>query len=536
MVNQSKFAGMWRKNKWLVAGLSVLLVLAGGVFYLASGKVRQAAEQSLLKSANEWVNGKIMVGGIDLSILGTVDIKQLQVLDQSGQLLAHCDRVRVRYDWSDLFKGRLGLEMVTGIWVDKPEVWLAYQAGQLNVARIFHDRGDAISDFSKIVKIRNGTIHLETPLFTKKVEQLQGTIEGRGRGVLVIAATGKVDQTEVKLGGQWGNSTATSISVTANGLDLVKLGLTKQDDPIQLTSGTLDEVIVHFGKDQSGVLTMRNMNGRLAGVATLGEVVITHGSAGFSKEGDTFVFSDIQALYRQQAINGTGRVVNLTENEKQLDFVVRMPNGDPKAVLPGLETGGRVIAAATITGLALSPVVAGEFSLGSLQFGDLAISNINGAFAYKGKVLQLLHSRGMAADGTISANGVIDPEKASYHLAISGNGITSTKLTKKDVSGPLSFNGTAVADATGTVSKGTFSVYNGQTYGITFRTLSGNFIKQGTAETEVSNLVLQTDYGTFYPEQINQDIMARLKERNLPTTKEALKKAGTELLLQQLLR
>jgi hypothetical protein len=142
--------------------------------------------------------------------------------------------------------------------------------------------------------------------------------------------------------------------------------------------------------------------------------------------------------------------------------------------------------------------------------------------------------------GSVSANGVIYPDSQKYNLRILGSGLQSSQLTTKDVSGPLSFSGTAVGDSELAVTQGSFNINNGKAYGLSFQTLTGNFVKRGSAETEISNITIKTALGTFYPEQLNQDIMNGLNkaiaERNIPTSMDEIKKVGTEKLIEHFFR
>jgi hypothetical protein len=123
--------------KWSRRQIGLLIVavvfLAGTVlFQFAADKVKKSAEQSLLVQANEAVHGQIKVDSIDLSILGYVVAKKVQVLDTAGKPLAKIDRLQLRYNWTDLLKGQLGPQLIKDVTVDKPELWVAYHQTGLN--------------------------------------------------------------------------------------------------------------------------------------------------------------------------------------------------------------------------------------------------------------------------------------------------------------------------------------------------------------------------------------------------------------------
>ncbi len=526
----------WDKKKTGILILAVLLLIATILFQLASGKVRQAAEQSLLQQANEAINGQILVGDIHLSILGYVEAKEVQVLDKAGKPLAQIDRVHIRYNWSDLLKGQLGPQLITGVTVQKPELWVTYRQDQLSWDGLLKATPKEQTRFAGSVKIQNGTLHLDTDFFTNTVGELAGILDFHQEDQIGISATGKVDQAALKLDGQWASQGVSEITVAAAGMELAKLGLTAADDPIQLTDGRLDQLTIKIGNQvPAGPILLQTLSGNFSGVNTTGALVLTQGSAQFEKQGDAIWFTNGQALYKGQSIAAAGQVLSTPSGEKTLDFDVQMPAGDPSALLPSLQAGGYLAAQGKVTGSVLAPLFSGSFTLGSLQFGNMMVDGISGTFSYAQQTLKLLTAKGSTIGGSVMASGTIYPDTEQYHLSIAGSGLDSSRLTEKDVKGPLSMTGTAAGSGTDALVQGSFTIANGSAYGISFRTLTGDFIKRGSAEAEVSNLAMKTDFGVFYPEQLSQSMLEKLQERNLPTTKAEVKEKVTEKLTEKVM-
>jgi hypothetical protein len=527
----------WSKKKIGFLIFAVVFLAGTILFQFAAGKVKAAAEQSLLASANEAVNGQVLVGGIDLSILGSVEAKEVQVLDTSGKPLASIKRVHISYNWSDLIKGQVGPQLIKAVTVEKPEFWVAYHQDHLNWDGLLKTKTNEQSNLSWLVKIEDGKLHLETDFFDKTVEQLTGEVDFRQDNQVGLAATGKVDQAALRMNGQWGTPDIAEITLSAEQLDLATLGLTAADDPIQLAGGSLDELTVKIGKDATaGTMLLKTLAGRFSGVTTTGALVLTQGSAHFEKQSDAIRFFEGQALYQGQAITAAGQVLTASSGDKLLDFDIQMPAGDPAVLLSGLQAGGVLAAQGKVTGSALSPVLSGNFTLGSLQFGNIIINGINGTFSYAQQLLKLLTAQGTTLGGSVTASGKISPDTQQFTLSLAGSGLDTSQLTEKDVKGPLALTGTATGSAAAATVQGNFTIDNGTAYGLSFRTLTGNFIKQGTAEAEISNLAIYTDFGVFYPEQLNQGLMEKLRERNLPATRAEIKEKVTEKIFEKIFR
>lgn len=527
----------WSKKKIGLLIFAAIFLIGTILFQFVAGQVRQAAEQSLLARANEAVNGQIVVGDIDLSLLGYVEAKEVQVLDTAGNPLARIKRVHISYNWNDLIKGQLGPQLIKRVTVEDPELWIVYHQDHLNWDGLLKTKAEDQPGFAGLVKIEGGTLNLETDFFNKTVGQLTGEADFRQENQVGLSATGKVDQAALTMNGQWGTQGASEFTLSSTGMDLAALGLTTADDPIQLTSGLLDELTVKIGKDDpSGPMLLKALTGRFSGVNTTGDLVLTQGSAEFEKQGDALQFTNGQALYKGQAITAAGQVLTSPSGEKTLNFAVQMPAGDPAVLLPALQSGGALAAEGTITGSVLSPVLSGTFTLDSLQFGNMIISGINGSFSYAQQTLKLLTAKGATIGGSVVASGTVYPDAQQYDLSVSGSGLDSSQLTEKDVKGPLSFAGTATGTAEAALLQGSFTIHSGSAYGISFQTLTGNFIKQGSAEAEISDLVVKTDLGVFYPEQLSQSVMEKLHERNLPTTRTEIKEKVTQKVIEKLLR
>lgn len=530
----------WSKKKIAAVVLTVTVLLCASLFEFAATKVREAAGQAILTRANDAVNGSVTAGEIDLSILGAVEVKQAKVFDTFGKPLAASDRVLISYNWSDLLHGQLGPQLIKGVTIEKPELWVEYSPEKLNWDNLFKPQAANAERFSGVVTFKDAQLHLQTPLFTKIISQLSGAIDLSQNDPWQLSADGKLDQAPVSLSGQWGAQEASLVTLSGKNIDLVSLGLTEAEDPIQVTKGRLDEVTAQIAKNKTGVTLLKTLAGRFSGVDTSGAAVLTQGSARFEKQGDTIQIMDGQALYKGQTVTAAGQVMMPSNGEKTMNFAVQMPAGDPAAVLSGLTATGPLAVQGTLAGSVISPALNGDFSLPSLQFGDMTVSGVDGSFSYVGQTMTLLSATGSMAGGSVSASGELYPDSGQFSLGISGSGLDSSRLTPKDVQGPMGLSGAAVGDASGAVAQGNFVIAGGKAYGISFRTLTGDFVKRGSAEAEISNMAIQTEFGTFYPDKLSKDVMEQLQEHNLPVTREALedevKQQITNKLLKQIFR
>jgi hypothetical protein len=265
-----------------------------------------------------------------------------------------------------------------------------------------------------------------------------------------------------------------------------------------------------------------------------GKMDVQEGQGTFTSDETMLTFQDLQLLIAGQPAQGQGNV-SWNAGQGILDFSLALPDADPAAFMSGLTAVRPLALQVKINGPVSQPNIGGSFSLPQITFTDMTVANVVGNFHYLGNKVLLQQVQGTAYQGNLAANGSVVTDDQSYELDVSGQGLNSSRLTDKDVQGPLAFNGHVSGKGETAVTKGNFTIYDGKTYGIAFQKMTGLFVKSGSTN-DISGLAIQTNYGTIYPEQLSQEAMERLKEENVPVTKGELKQVVTNKLLEKILR
>ena len=84
MSEQTSADVRWNKKKIAAAVVMSVMILAGSLYGFAAAKVREAAGAAILAHANDAVNGSVTVGGIDLSVVGAVEINRRKYWTSAG--------------------------------------------------------------------------------------------------------------------------------------------------------------------------------------------------------------------------------------------------------------------------------------------------------------------------------------------------------------------------------------------------------------------------------------------------------------------
>ncbi len=400
-----------------VAVLAVLLI-GWNVF---SAKAGRSLQQSLIAKAGSQLNGNLQAGDIDVSILGWVKVRDVQVNDTTGAVVLKAPLFKFKWQFSDLWNGSLGVQSVNEVEVEQAEVWLQEKKDYWNIQRIIPDN-QSETKFRGRVKLLDAKIHVKSATTSKTLDKVNGSINFSNYPDFLVDFQGMIGKSSIRVSGNWGNKDPGKFAITAEPDSLVA-GLTIQH-PLKIEA------------------------------------------------------------YRNEQQN--------------------------------------------------SSLFSGSFQAPGMTVQDMNVTGISGKFRYVENRLVINQATGKAYGGAIAVDGEILAD-GQIELDLSGNGLDSSQLTEKDVQGPLSLTAHTSGRDQQYITKGKFTIYDGKAYGIDFRTLTGNFVKQGKS-TETSNVAIQTVLGTFYPEQLSRDGLQNMQKSKIPTSQQDLEQSVKKNILNKLFR
>jgi hypothetical protein len=521
----------YKKNIIIVA---IPLLVIGSLWQVFSGKVAKALQDSLVATVGQKLNGRLQVGSIDLSLLTWVRIRDVAVYDQQDNLVAKSPNIEIKYQWSNLIKGSLGMSSIDVVAIQGAEVWLKNEKDRWNWEGLVKDDKSETAFRGKI-EMAEGTVHIGNALTMQTIEGVNGKLDfityPAGLGVDL---KGRASQATLGIVGNWGDSNPSELTLKTDGFDMAKLsGLLPATQDIRLEKGILKSVKVVAKRDDKRMVHYQ-AEGEFAALTVAGKVNIRDGQGKFAADETGLQFRDLALLISGQRAEGKGSVL-LQGDKQSLNFTMALPDVDPKAFFNGLAAERPFFVEVSITGPLTKPVIAGSFKVPQVTISDMTVSGIAGNMRYDDGRLTLQQVHGAAYQGQLSLAGEVLTANETYELDVSGSGMNSSSLTDKDVSGPLEFTGHVSGKGDAAITRGAFVIRNGKAYGVSFKSLTGDFVKQA-GKTDISGIAINTDLGTFYPEQLSRDALEKLSQHNIPTTKEEVKKAVTDSLVKRLFR
>jgi len=515
-------------HRKLLVVMVVFIGLLSVFWYLFAARVGQALQDSLAERLSQQVNGRIQIGNVDLSLLGWVRITDVSLYSQQGAVLARVPVVKLQYSWSDLAKGNFDSSRIVAMSAEGAEVWLQEEKTRWNWEGFLKDEPTVSNRFKGKLQIESAKMYCYALLAAKTITEVNGVIDLQAYPDLDIRMKGNIGQS-ISIGeGNWVNGQFAKIVVQVKDLDLLEfrdsIPATKE---VVLEGGKIPVATVTTERDDQGVVKWRT-EGEFSGVRLAGKVKVSDCQGQFSGNLDGLQLQNMKLVISGQQTTGQGSL-SWPQGHARIDAVLSVPDADPEAFVSGLTVQRPVACQIRIVGPLTAPEVSGSFSIPHAVFSAMPVNKVTGNFRYADPRLVLQGVSAAVYQGTIRAAGEVQTTNQSYELETSGHSLDSSRLTDKDVQGPLDFNGHVSGKGEWAVTQGTFIIRDGNAYGIPFLTMTGHFIKRGAAEAEIADVVMKTAVGTFYPEQLSREVLERVTQQGVPPiTEKAIKKEVEE--------
>ncbi len=506
------------QHRRLLIGLIVLIGLFSFSWYLFAARVGQALQHYLVERYSQEVNGRVQVGAVDLSLLGWIRIIDVSLYSKQGDLLAQIPVVKLQYSWSDLAKANFGISRIETITAEGAEIWLQEEKSHWNWENFIKEDQTKENKFQGKMQIVSAKIYAKAYLLSKTIDDANGVIDFHANPDFNIRLKGKIGQAGLTIDGDWNNGQFSMIAIKGKDLDLQDFrDIIPATQGISLEGGRVTTLTILTERDVKGVLKWR-AEGDFSGLNLAGKRKITDGQGRFVGNQDEIQLQNMNFIISGQQTSGYG-TLSWPQGAARIDIILSVPDVDPAAFMSGLTVQRPLACQLRIAGPLSEPDISGNFSIPQATFSGMPVNGVVGKFRYVDTRLLLQEVSGSVYQGTVRAEGEVQTSNESYELGAAGQGLDSSRLTDKDVQGPLDFNGRVSGKGESAVTQGTFLIRDGKAYGIPFLKMTGHFVRRG-AETELSGIAMETVAGTIYPEQLSRDVLERLNPLERPAFNE----------------
>lgn len=482
---------MKKSHKMILAGLSALLVITGIAWKLAAPRVLAGVQDLLLKQVNSSINGRLEIGSLDFSVLGSAVLKQVVLYDKAGSRIASGGQINVSYQFDDLLGGRFGLDSVKKISIEKADLKLAIDKnGRWSLQELVKPQKEQPAVFRGIIAVQEVTVEVTTPEWTRQFTGLAGELDYEKPPAVAVDLKGKLGKSALTAKGVWTADVKTQLAITIDAIELadVQSLLPSAAGNPKFLSGSLKDVKGNLIQDKSGIST--NGEAVLSGLAmNLQGKALKEGNANLKLQGKSMTMSNGSAQLDGNKLNVNGTI----------DFATTSPGLALQLAAAGIDiaslagskasVSGLLSFQADVTGTLAKTLARGVFKLPAGQLDANPLTDGEGSFSYAGEVLTIQNATLKALGGALAISGTMEPQTSRYNLKVSGQNVDGAILTNQGVNGRMSFEATVsgAADASSMTASGVFSLPSAKISDYDISNATGSFRKQGN-RLDLSNV------------------------------------------------
>ena len=482
---------MKKSHKMILAGLAALLVITGIAWKLAAPRVLAGVQDLLLKQVNSSINGRLEIGSLDFSVLGSAVLKQVVLYDKAGSRIASGGQINVSYQFDDLLGGRFGLDSVKKISIEKADLKLAIDKnGRWSLQELVKPQKEQPAVFRGIIAVQEVTVEVTTPEWTRQFTGLAGELDYEKPPAVAVDLKGKLGKSALTAKGVWTADVKTQLAITVDAIELadVQSLLPSAAGNPKFLAGSLKDVKGNLIQDKSGIST--NGEAVLSGLAmNLQGKALKEGNANLKLQGKSMTMSNGSAQLDGNKLNVNGTI----------DFATTSPGLALQLAAAGIDiaslagskasVSGLLSFQADVTGTLAKTLARGVFKLPAGQLDANPLTDGEGSFSYAGEVLTIQNATLKALGGALAISGTMEPQTSRYNLKVSGQNVDGAILTNQGVSGRMSFEATVsgAADASTMTASGVFALPSAKISDYDISNATGSFRKQGN-RLDLSNV------------------------------------------------
>jgi len=482
---------MSKTQKIILVSFVALLIAAGIAWKVVAPRVLAGVQGLLLSQVNASINGRIEIGVIDFSVLGSAVLKKVALFDAKNAKIADSEEISVSYKFGDLIGGRFGIDSVRQITVEKLNLVLNIdKAGKWNLQDMVKPQAERPSLFRGSVVLKDAVVAVSTPNWKREFTGISGALDYVSSPAVGVDLKGKMGNSTISAQGNWISEGKTQLALKIDAIELseVQALLPMAAGNPKLLAGMLKDIKGDVIQEQSGV----QMTGEamLSGLAVdLQGMALTEGVAALKLQGQKLIMQDAAVMVDGNKLSVAGSIdfkpaspaLALQINSAGINIASL---AGPKASLNGAASFH-----ADVGGTLDKPAAQGTFNMASGQFDANPVTDAEGSFSYADGKLALSKASARALGGSVVITGTIVPKTSAYNLNVSGQNVDGSILTNKGLSGRMDFNATVTGQGSAETmaANGAFSIPSGTISDYAIANATGNFHKQGN-RVDLSNV------------------------------------------------
>ena len=423
-------------KKWLLGFVMLLLIAYGGIINIIVPRYLAAAIPQIETIANEYINGKVNIEGLDVSKNLEITAKNIVVLDKAGKEVAKAPSVVIGFN---LFKGVTGASIISAIdtiYINEPLIRISMDKNdRLDIADLLKKTQDQGSAFKGRVHIVNGRLLLNTPYGTWATG-VQGDISATGNADYAIDLDFSLRNEILSVVGRLDTNKVGNLTLKTKSFSLDEFtGLIEHYIPVQNITGAISDLNVLWNNDGHSI----GMSGSGNFLKASGTVVNAGKEIKLTLDGKlkahelTFTADKLKvtAEGEKAELNGS---INFADSKNPVaeDLTVEFTSFDVDKIIAASPVKGPINGRLTLNGGENNLVVSGNLAAPRLTVEGECVTDVLLPVFMKEKKLDVLGATAKYSGGTVSVSGSYEMESGKVLAYLGMKQVNLAPLAKID--------------------------------------------------------------------------------------------------------
>ena len=409
------------------AGIFAIALIAGGIWWAYNHKeVEENIRATILKVANERVNGRIEIDRLSITFPPAVKLEGIRVIDKEGNIPLSSPHGEVTVHYWELLRGDFGAGLIDTVSFQNPHILLKEkQANQWNLSDLM--RADDVAqtvDMDMTIQVQNGSIQLERLENIYADMDLNGQIHIGKQGKVTGNGNVVIDGDQILFQVNWADQ-AGSVRLRGRELQLSNghlAWLPSQEPKITNWQGVIRDYRIVITRQADGTWQGEGVAKLTDAGLDIYDLKLSGWSGSISGTEKELTIQKLQGFVNGEPVDLMGKI-SYADETFPIDLTIETPGFNlakvPLPKLPPIQ--GIITGKVRATGSIFQPLLVGDLSLEHMVYDGVEFGTLHSTLRKEGATIQLVEITGEILDGVIGGKGLIDWEGKSgdFHLDLS---------------------------------------------------------------------------------------------------------------------
>lgn len=407
------------KGRKIALFVVVLMMIAviGSTFYLSkSQEVMTKAQGVIGEELSKALGSTVTVGQVEITSYNTIAVHDLTIYDKQAQPVLASEKIILTYHPVSILRGQAIASAISDMSIEKPTLWLTQKSsGQWNVQDLLQEDSATTPSFKSNITLVDGKTLVNTVGSLWTLDNINGSLDLADSPSIGLHLQGTHKGETIKVNGSVNNQGRSALTLNASQLLIADYQGFLPEEPLGLVGGSLKNVELTILRDKSNL--------EWTGATELADIDLdidnikirnAHGNMIFTNK-NMYVFAAGNVFDQPVQVRGS---IRTDASQPILNLALSSSEFDPSVITDKIPLKGKVAFNAKVTGIASSPIIAGDVSLAKGDLLGYAVQNTHANLYIADKKITINQLSGDLLGGSVNLAGRIEPEAGVYDLSL----------------------------------------------------------------------------------------------------------------------